>query len=334
MATESGAFSTYNSVGNREDLRDAIYNIDPEETPLGGLLGSTSIKAVRHDWQTDSLATPAANAHIEGAAYSYAEVDPTVRVANYAQISRKTVKITKTQDMVSKAGRGKELRYQLTKKSVELRKDIEYDMVRDNASVAGSESAAREAASFPSFLTTNASRGTNGADGGWNSGTGIVDAATAGTQRSFTKALLDGTIELTFKSGGNPSVVMLSAYNKTVFSGFMTASGVAAFRYNYSKPDKRQGIILAAADTYVSDFGTFAIMPNRVMSIDTASSRNVLVIQPDMAERGVLRPFSQTTPAKTGDADNRVIDTEWTLIVKNEKAHGIVADVHGLTTTT
>lgn len=86
--------------------------------------------------------------------------------------------------------------------------------------------------------------------------------------------------------------------------------------------------------TYVSDFGTMAVMPNRVMGVNTDTSRNVFVLQPDMLERGVLRPFSQTTPAKTGDADNRVIDTEWTLICKNEAAHGVIADVFGLSTNT
>ena len=70
MAIETGSFSTYDAVGNRESLRDAIYNISPEETPLTGLFGGKTVDAVRVDWQTDSLATPAANAQVEGDEYS------------------------------------------------------------------------------------------------------------------------------------------------------------------------------------------------------------------------------------------------------------------------
>jgi len=40
------------------------------------------------------------------------------------------------------------------------------------------------------------------------------------------------------------------------------------------------------------------------------------------------------TPAKTGDAEKRVLLTEYTLIMKNEAAHGVAADLYGLTATT
>lgn len=36
-------------------------------------------------------------------------------------------------------------------------------------------------------------------------------------------------------------------------------------------------------------------------------------------------------PAKTGDAEKRVLNVEYTLIVSNEAAHGVIADTFGLT---
>lgn len=330
MAQVTGTFSSYDAVGNREDLENAIYKITPEETPFISMIGSGKVKATRHDWQTDTLAVPAANAQIEGDDYSYAAVTPTTRLANHTQISWKTVIVTETQDAVDKAGRDKELGYQLAKKGVELKKDIEAAALSNVASVAGSDTVARQSGGFAAWLTTNAERGAGGADGGYNSGTGLVVAATDGTQRAFTKALLDTTIQQVYQAGGNPNTVMLSPYNKRVFSTFMSDANVAPFR-NEVKPGTKQGTIMAAADAYLSDFGLLSVVPNRVMSTTAALARNVFVITPDMVERGVLRPISQDIPAKTGDANKRVIKTEWTLVVKNEAAHGVVADVFGLT---
>jgi hypothetical protein len=39
-------------------------------------------------------------------------------------------------------------------------------------------------------------------------------------------------------------------------------------------------------------------------------------------------------PAKTGDAEKRVLVTEYTLLVNNEAAHGCAADLYGLTSST
>jgi len=326
MAQVTGTFSSYDAVGNREDLEDVIYQITPEETPFYSLIGSSKVKATRHDWQTDALAAPnAGNAAIEGDEYNYAAVTPTVRVANFSQISLKTVIVTETQDAVDKAGRSKELSYQLAKKGVELKKDIEAAMLSNVASVDGNDTTARVSGGFPAWLETNASRGAGGADGGYNASTGLVEAATNGTQRAFTKALLDDVIGQVYVSGGNPNTVMLSPKNKQTFSTFMSDANVAPFR-NEVSPGKRQGTIMAAADAYLSDFGLLSIVPNRVMANATLG-RNIFVITPDMVERGILRPIQQDTPAKTGDANKRVIKTEWTLIVKNEAAHGVIADV-------
>jgi hypothetical protein len=41
---------------------------------------------------------------------------------------------------------------------------------------------------------------------------------------------------------------------------------------------------------------------------------------------GVLRPTRNTELAKTGDSEKRQIITELTLICKNEKSSGLVAD--------
>lgn len=331
MAQITNTYSTYDAVGNREELMDTIFMISPEETPFLSLIGRKGCESRYPEWQTDTLATPdETNAQIEGDDWSYDAISPTARVGNYTQISDKKIIISRTQERVSKAGRRSELAREVRKKGVELRIDMEVIALFNQASLAGNDSTARQSGGFRAWLESNTDLGATGADGGFNSGTGIVDAATNGTQRALTKTILDNLIEATYTSGGNATVFMTSPYAKRVFSTFMSDTNVAQFRTNMS--GKKQGIITGAADIYVSDFGEINVVPNRQLSRHGATSaRNAFLITPDMVELAVLDPIKLERPAKTGDAHKRVLITEWTLCVKNEAAHGVAADLFGLT---
>jgi hypothetical protein len=333
MAQEVGTFSTYDSVGNREELADTIMNIDPEDTPFISMIGKRKVATKHPEWQKDNLANPdTTNAKVEGYEYAYLAHNPTVRVGNYTQISDKTVMVTETEEVVDKAGRKSEMAYQIAKKGKELRMDMEAISLSNQASVAGSDSVARKLGGFPAWLTTNDQRGTGGADGGFNTGTGLVDAATNGAQRAFTKAMLDAALTQSYTAGGNIDAVMLTPYNKRVFSSFMSDPSVAAQRTNTRGTE--QATIVGAADYYVSDFGGVGMVPNRIMAKSAATARNILGIDRDAVALGTLRPIQKDDPAKTGDNLKKVIKTEWTLIVDTEAAHFVIADTFGLTATT
>jgi len=329
-------YETYDARGIREDLSDVISMITPEETPFLSNIGKRSITSVHPEWQIDTLATPdVTNNRPEGSDWTFQAITPTSRVGNYAQISDKRVIISGTLEAVSKAGRKSELAREVRKKGVELRVDQEVIALSNQASSAGSGDGAtnRTSAGFRAWLASNDSLGSAGASGGFNSGTGVVDAATNGTQRAFTKALMDDAIASAYTGGGNPNIIMGAPWVKRVFSSFMSDSAVAPQRY--VAPKSGQTKIVGAADTYESDFGEFAFVPNRQMARAGATiARNVFFIDPDMVTQGVLRPITLEKPAKTGDAEKRVLVTEWTLIVENEAAHAVVADVYGLTVNT
>ncbi len=60
MAQPSPApFSTYDAIGNREDLSNFIYMISPTDVPVMSKIARTSADATYHEWQTDSLAAAA-----------------------------------------------------------------------------------------------------------------------------------------------------------------------------------------------------------------------------------------------------------------------------------
>jgi hypothetical protein len=333
MAQLSNTYESYDAVGNREELADKIWMITPEETPALSLIGRKSVVSVHPEWQTDTLATPStSNNRPEGGEYNFTAITPTTRVGNYCQISSKEIVISQTQEVVSKAGRKSEMAREIAKKGVELKTDMEVTILSNQASSAGSGNAAsnRTLGGLRAWLASNDDLGANGASGGFNSSTGLVTAATNGDQRAFTKAILDDIIEDVYNSGGNPSVFMCSTYVKRVFSTLMDGNDVALPRNNVAK--NSQMSVVAAADLYVSDFGNISIVPNRQMTRAGASiARNGFLITPNMVSLGVLRDITTDRPAKTGDADKRVLITEYTLVCMNEAAHGVAADLYGLT---
>jgi hypothetical protein len=331
MVQVTGAFDTYTAIGNREQLADAIYMITPEETPLMTLIGREPIDGTHPEWQTDKLAAPSANAQIEGDTWNFAAFLPTARVGNYSQISDKKIVVTRTQEKVVKAGRKSELKRELKKQGAILKKDMEYALLLPKASVAGNSSTARQLASFPAWLTTNVSRGATGANGGFQSGTGLVTAPTPGTKRAWTNVMMDDVLQSVYANGGNVSTVMVSPYNKRVFSSFV---GIAALRANQNNSSHEQLAVFAGADTYVSDWGVLAIVPNRVMATDATVAGNILCIDPTMANVGIFDDIQMYEAAKIGDAERRVLVVEYSYVCRNEAAHGVVADVFGLTAST
>lgn len=315
MAIASNTFLTYSAKGIREDLSNVIYNISPEETPFVNNIGKGTLSNTNFDWQTDALAAAAANAQIEGDETSYDAVTATVRLQNYAQISRKSVIISGTEEKVNKAGRRSELAYQIAKKGSELKRDIEFSCLNGQAAVAGDSTTARTTASVQAFLKTNTNFGTGGADPTYT--TVPTDTRTDGTQRAFSETILKDVIQQVWTEGGTPKVLMVGSFNKQAVSAF---TGIAGQRFNVT--GNKPSTIIGAADIYVSDFGNVSVVANRFVR-----ARDALVLDPEYASIDYLRPMQTMDMAKTGDADKRLMLTEWGLRIHTEKAHGIAADL-------
>jgi hypothetical protein len=309
-------YNAHDAIGQREDLTDVIYNISPTETPFMSSVGKTKATAVFHEWQTDSLAAATTNnAAVEGADASDATLSPTVRLGNYTQILQKTIKVSGTLDTVNKAGRKSEKAYQLAKASAELKRDLETILLSNQGRSAGtSNSAARKMGSLLSWIKTNSSVGSSGVD----PATIGVSTRTDGTQRTFTEQLLKDVVAEVYDSGGNPKVLMVGTAGKQKVSSF---AGIAAQRF--MAPANTPTTIIGAADVYMSDFGSMSVVPNRFMRV-----RDALVLDPEYAALAYLRPFQTNELAKAGDSDKTQILVEVTLEVKNEAAHGIVADLN------
>lgn len=328
MAVVTNTFQTTSAVGNREELSDVVSRITPEDTPIYSLIDKETFKSVHPEWETDDLAAPAANIQLEGDEYDFAATVAPTRLGTYTQIMRKDGIISNTQDIVDEAGNIQKVKHQKLKKGVELRKDVEYAIVDTNPSVAG---ATREMGSLSTWLETNVNRGATGTNGGFSAG--VTTAPGNGTQRAFTKTIMDDVMQQGYTSGANFRHVVCSPYVKSVFVTFMSDSNVAQFRY--AAESGTNNSIVANADVYEGPFGKVMIHPNRVMAGAAGLARNVFFIDPEYLCFGWLRKMKEDkNVAKTGDAKKFVLIGEGALKVKNEKGLGVAADVFGLTAST
>ena len=116
--------------------------------------------AVLHEWSVQELdAVNTANARLEGDALTRATSTAPVRKQNYCQISSRDATVTGTQRAVNPAGIDDMLAYQMSLKSLVLRKDMESILLGNTGQNAGNTTTARKLRSMNAWIDANGSRG-------------------------------------------------------------------------------------------------------------------------------------------------------------------------------
>lgn len=314
MAQPQNTLSSYDVNGIREDLQDVIYNVDPDDTPFFSRTSKVSASNTLHEWQTDTLRASEDNFHIEGDDTVAEARAATTRLGNYTQIFKNAVSIPGTDDGLNKAGRTKEMAYQVMKIMKEHKLDIERALFLNQARSAGSDIAGRRLAGVPSWLVTNTTF--EDGNGGANPTGDGTDARTDdGTPVAFTQTRFDTTMQSIWDSGGKPQIVYLSPFNMNAALSF-TGNNNQRAQIDATRAQVANDMVI-----YRTPWGTVEFQMSREMR-----PRDVFIFQKDMWAIGTLRGTRNTPLAKTGDNDKRQIITELTLCCKNEKAHGAVYD--------
>jgi hypothetical protein len=312
MAVPSNLYQKASLKGDREDLIDKIFNTSPTETPVVSSIGRTTATNTFHEWQRDSLAAANAdNAAIDGDDATLEAQTPTERVGNYMQIFRKTPGVSRRANIVKKAGRGTEMAYKKAQAMLEIKRDIEAMVLSNNPAVAPTTSVAGKSAGLGVQSYANALHNGAGATAAWTSGAPTT-AVTAGTNRTFTEALLKTACQNVYvNSGSVASMVVMSPSHKALFSAF---AGIAVNRGEVK--GKNQATVYGAADVYVSDFGALEIVPHYLMS----GSTDVHMLNTEYIDLAVLDGFKTVPLAVTGDSERVMIITDCALAVRAPKA--------------
>lgn len=310
-------YKTSDAVGEREELADVIYRIDPTDTPIFSALKKEGARAVYSEWQVQELAAASAtNYNNEGADYSYVNPSATTRMGNYHQISVKAASVSGTLDAVDKAGRDRETAYVKTLKGLELRRDIEKYLVSD---VAKSSSDPRKAGTLSTWITNVSVAASSAAP----TGDGTDTPTLSGTDRAMAISQIDAAMLAAFEDGGKPSIITMSPTNKQVFSNLSSAS-VATNQIITSA--NKDAAYIGAVSLYRSDFGELNVVVDRFQGND-----RLFLLDTDYASITTLpnRNFVVSDVAPTGDATKFAILAEWSLKVSAPKAHAAVYDLTG-----
>ena len=311
-------FTTTLAVGEKEQLADVIYRIDPDETPIFSALKKETSNGIFTEWQVQELAAASGTNYVnEGADASIGTPTATTRLGNYHQISVAAVAVSKTLDAVEKAGRDKELAYQKVLKSLELRRDIEKSI--GDTDVARDGSDPRKSASLSCWITN----GSVGATGAFATGDG-TDAVTGGTDRPLTLQLIEDGMQAAWEDGGNPKMLVASATNRANFSNLTASSNLVNNQVNMTQA--KEVTYVGSTSVFLTDFGTLEVAPSRFLGND-----RVFMIDPDFASLCTIngRNFAENQIAPTGDAEKLQIVTEWALKVQAPKAHAMILDLNG-----
>ena len=312
MSVPANTFQTYQAVGNREDLSDVIYMVSPFDTPFQSMIGRTKASATTHEWHTDAL--PAAdgnNAVVEGDDATATAVVATSRLSNKCQTSTKVISVSTIQDSaVDKAGRNKELAYQVEKAMRALKVDRETILLSNQAPVTGAAATAQKLRPLTGWYSTNTSRGASGANGTTSA------AATDGTQRAMSETLLRTVLTSIFQNS-NSFVDTLMAYPSQRANLSTVLTGSATKFYNVD--DKK---LVATVSVYDSDFGPIKLIPNRFQR-----ARDIHLLNSEYLALAELEPVQMQDLAVTGLSRRKQIWGTYTLEVRNEAAICVIADL-------
>jgi Family of unknown function (DUF5309) len=320
MAKVANAFTTYQAVGNREDLSNAIYNIDPFDTPIMSAIRRRNVKNRIFDWQTENLpVVNPNNAQQEGFVLANSPAQPTIRQNNVTQISERDATVSGTQEESDAAGKGSEMAHQMALASKVLKSDMETILCGRQPRNDGNDTGptARTTEAFSHWLA-RAKDKTGAANAAIAPGTvtaGVPVLATdafpaviAGNQVEITEAMLGDAMQQAYTNGASPTLWIVPPGPKRTISTFV---GRSTTQVLVGKTE-----VVSTIDVIATDFGRIKVAPSRWVPVDVA-----LLIDPDYAAVAFFRAFRQYLMARTGDAETRMIVVEWGLEMRNSLAH-------------
>jgi hypothetical protein len=326
MPKVTNAFTTYLAQGNREDLSNAIYNIDPFDTPVMSAIRRRNVKNRIFDWQTENLpAVNASNAQLEGFQLSPGASQPTVRQNNVTQISMRDATVSGSQEEVDAAGKGSEMAHQMAIMSKALKSDMETILCSRQQRQNGDDTTnARWTEGFCHWLgrapTKLAAAGAGGCVAPGTVLTGLPTAAGAlpgdapfaavagGSQIQITEGILGGAMQQAYTLGASPSLWIVPPGPKRTISTF---TGRSTSQVLVGKTE-----VVSTIDVIATDFGRIKVAPSRWIPVDVG-----LLIDPDYAAVAFFRSFRQYLIGRLGDAENRMLVVEYGLEMRSAPAH-------------
>lgn len=282
---------TYDDRAIRESLLDIITNIDPEENTLYSSLKKSTAGQPYHQWLTDTLATPALVARVEGFDPTFADRTNPARRANYTQIISAEFQVSGSERASNTAGFKDRYTYEMDKAMKEWKRYAEFALVRSTL-VSGTGSAARQMAGVKAQITT---------------------LSTSQSGVSLNETIMNSYLQNAWDQGGVVDMILVGGTLKRRISGF-TASNT---RFVQAKSSEINNVI----DVYESDFGRVEIAKHRYVTQPGDVNNDIIGLQKDKWAVAHLDEPHYEEIAKTGYSSKGMIVGELTLEARAQNAN-------------
>ena len=327
-----------------ESVMNSIFDISRIPLPFADRAGTGSHGNQYHSWRVDKLVAPAIDGQrIDGSAAQTAN-DTVVgrRIGNHSEIRTKRVEVSTRAQEVNTIGYANELAYQITRRQQELRRDVDATCLSNNASVIGTDAVAGVSAGLAAWLTTagivdaaavttNVVRGALGADGGWDDTDtdSLVAASVAGTAVAITEKNIRDVVQSIFENGGEPDTLMTTPAVKRLISEYLFSATAKVATITNQQPggSARERKAQGSIDLFITDFGALMLVPNRLQPEFATDDDIAFILDFSFLEISFLEGYNTKPLAKVGLSDDRLMEVDWTLVVKNWEALGAVYDV-------
>lgn len=277
-----------------------VILIDAEQCWVSAANISTNVLTVTRDFGgTQASHAASAEVHIIGMArLEGAESDPIAFTdrytgSNFTQILHKEIKVTRTHQMIAQYGISDEMAYQGDKVVPELVRLLERHFYYNAAAGAGSASTPRHMGGIQAFITNNKVSGA-----------------------SLAQSQFENAVKAAFEDGGNgPWFAFCSPNNYQKVKNFYDNSV-------YLQIERTETTVGMRITKIITPFGDVTLVLDR-----WAKNTEIPIVDPAHAGFKTFYPFTQEALAKTGDYDRSEVVGEYTLCVRQDKAHAILTAV-------
>lgn len=273
------------SAAIKEDLLDIIENIDPVNNFFVSNLGKSAVTSTFHEWLEDNLPTVTAGSTFgnkaENFTPSWSNISGTIRKSNMTQIIASDFQVSRTQQLVEKAGINDRMAYEQDRAMKHWTNLAENSIMHSSlTSGNGTTARAMRGIKFQSSLTSMIS---------------VI---------SLSETIFNTLMQNAFPFGIRYDTVVVPASYKSRISSW--TAGSTKFT---DVTDKK---LVNLVDVYESDWGVVKIVPHRY-----AITGEIIFLQSDKVKLAYLDTPHFEEYAKTTDGMNGLIRGELTTEVRN-----------------
>jgi len=315
-----------------EDVMQRIFDISYIPLPFTEMLQKQTSGNQYKEWTTFDLGDPATdNKVVDGADVDQDDSELGLREGNYHQTSVKEVKVSTRANASDSIGTQGSLAWQIATQQKKLRRDVEAQMMTNQASVKGDGAAvAGQSAGLGAWLTTNVIGGVGFVAGGFNTTTGLVDAPTQGTATALTETNLRDALQSVYEEGGLSKYAMGRPTVIRRISEYMFSNNAAVAQPRTMNNDTNpSGMTMqGSTNVFITDFDQVVkFVANRLQTPHAAGESTLYLIDPEYMGQSFLTGYNVEPLAKTGLSEKRLMSVDYTLCLFNERAQGSVTDI-------